>query len=95
MGRICLSTVQALFTETRALPNQVIDSALQLGYAFLEFLHGRTGCHESLQKLFAHVNPRAEDRIQIACSPLGFGACDQLSSYRVNLALAKAGFEML
>src|SRR5215204_3810137 len=45
--RVRMAAVDALFAETGALPDQVVDGALQLGDAILEIADGRAGFHGS------------------------------------------------
>src|SRR5215207_1953513 len=47
VGRIGVAAVDTLLAESGALPDQVVDGALQLGDAILEIANGRAGIHGS------------------------------------------------
>jgi hypothetical protein len=48
MAGIGVAAVDALFAETGALPNEVVDGALQLGDPFFEIVDGGVSRHRAL-----------------------------------------------
>src|SRR5260221_642126 len=56
VARIRVSAVHALLAEARALPDEVVDRALQFGDAILEILRGRAFCHDSSGTRLSRAN---------------------------------------